>query len=280
MHTLALRRAAVAIALAGSTLLATVRPADALVGGVVAAPADFTFAGRFSLADCGGTLIAPDMVLTSGRCAGRILPGFDYFVRGGQWHGLKTSQSARIVHPLWTGHPSDGHDVGLIQLSWPATGVPTVQVGAPFDAGAHQPGTPATILSRDSAAGPTSRELLRVDTPLRSDAEMAAVYPPEPLDPTWVAPWMIGAGTVGSTSCTGDDGAPLLVQRAGRVVQVGVSSFSEPSPQPCVPGAEHHGDVGAVYRAIRAAGRTSGQLPERRLPGFFARRALRVAHRL
>ena len=234
MNTHALRRGAVAIALAGSTLLATVRPAEAVVGGVAAAPADFPFAGRFSLADCGGTLVAPDIVLTSARCASRILPGFDYFVRAGQWHGLKTSQGARTVHPLWTGHPSDGHDVGLIQLTWPATGVPTVQVGAPFDAGALQPGTPATILSRDSAAGPSSRDLLRVDTPLRSDAEMAAVYPPEPLDPTWVAPWMIGAGTVGATSCAGDDGAPLLVHRAGRSVQVGVSSFSEPSPQPCL----------------------------------------------
>ena len=37
---------------------------------------------------------------------------------------------------------------------------------------------------------------------------------------------MIGAGTATATTCTYDDGAPALVQRAGNWVQVGVASFS------------------------------------------------------
>ena len=59
-------------------------------------------------------------------------------------------------------------------------------------------------------------------TALRSDAAMAGTF-------AWKDALMIGAGSSGQTTCFGDSGGPLVESRAGKVVQVGVTSFGTQS---------------------------------------------------
>ena len=43
----------------------------------------------------------------------------------------------------------------------------------------------------------------------------------------WNEPLMIGAGFTNHTVCHGDSGGPLTVNRNGRIVQIGVASFTD-----------------------------------------------------
>ena len=230
MPRLPLCRLGTAIALSAALLLPIggAGPAGAVVGGTPAAHADFPFAGGFTVRDCDGTLIAPDVVLTSASCATGLLPGFDYFARGSQWHSLSTSTASRVIHPLWNGNPGSGHDLALVRLTFPAAGVPTVQVGSPWD-GPFQPGAASTMLGRERPSG----EFGRVDTPVLSDAQMAGIFNGWSGPVVWNAPFMIGAGTTTQTACHGDNGGPLLVRRGDRWIQAGVASFVATVPVSC-----------------------------------------------
>jgi Trypsin len=130
-----------------------------------------------------------------------------------------------ILHPLYDGVPGDGHDLALIRLPAGAlAGVPRVQVGSPWDPGAYAAGLGSTIMGYGQTGGSVTEDgAFRVaGTALRSGAAMAGTF-------AWKDALMIGAGSSGQTTCFGDSGGPLVERRAGRVVQVGVTSFGTQS---------------------------------------------------
>lgn len=223
----AVGRAGAIVVLAAAALAPVGAPpsASAVTGGIEVPASDFPFVATYSPVSgpiqghCRGTVIAPTVLLTAAHCAVHTHPGFAGALIAGQHYSVV----AKDVHPRWNGDLADGHDLALLRLH-PLRPVPVtpVQVGSPWDPGGTTPGTLATVVSFPGTF-PNGLTMSRADAPLRSDAEMAAIHPA-----AWNSRFMLGVGTTTTTTCTGDDGAPALVQRGGVWVQVGVSSFPAP----------------------------------------------------
>src|SRR4051812_23458431 len=112
--------------LAAALLLLAAAPASAVVGGQRIKESEVPWFASF--AGCGGTLVAPDRILTAGHCVHhRSLDDLQHIEVGGTVrHGVRFA-----MHPNW--RQSNGRnrldDVALIQLDQPVTGVPPVKLG-------------------------------------------------------------------------------------------------------------------------------------------------------
>jgi hypothetical protein len=222
-----------AVALAVSVLTATSDggTADAVVGGVEVSPSIYPAFVRVSSpgSQCGGTVIAPDTVLTAGHCIddGATADEVSVLVRD----VTRRQATAVLVHPLWNGNPTDGHDLGLITLTAHSTDdVVPVQAGSPWDDSYLAADVPATIVGHGATAwgGEATSELRAVDTVLRSDHWMDDIYNHWYWFDGWNEPLHIGAGDSRHTACGGDSGGPLFVDKDGTWtwIQVGVASFN------------------------------------------------------
>ena len=218
--------AIVALGIGLATAATTVpRQVTAMVGGTEVPAADYPFVAfgpQWPPQRCDGTLIAENTILTAASCD--IGYGYLYQYWGIGPHHLRVSTVTR--HPLWNGDPTAGHDLAIVRLSGgPTSGVPTVQVGAPWQPSVYAAGTPATIASHaDRLPDEPFPRLFAAQSPLRSDDDMADVFSNWPHPISWNAEHMIGAGVTGNTACAGDEGAPLLVLEADGWTQVGVGS--------------------------------------------------------
>src|SRR5262245_42530172 len=93
-----------------------VAPAQAVVGGEKIDPADLPWFA--SVGGCGGTLVAPDRVLTASHC-----------VYGRTPEDIGAAKIA--MHPNWRHRNGENFldDVAIVQLTAPITGVPAVTLG-------------------------------------------------------------------------------------------------------------------------------------------------------
>lgn len=257
---------------AGPDATAPEAGAPEVVGGTPAAPGTFDYQvalvspsvpglnirGQF----CGGSLIAPDAVLTAAHCvvAGiwvlvgpgdQILdvqvdlarPG-DVDVLAGDVNLGRGSAAERLdvrqirLHPGFTVDLDSSFDpfvpdVAVLQLATPSTTGTPVALATPAQAALYPAGTTATVSGWGNTGNPLAAAptvLQHADLPIAADADCTIAYGSD-VD---VARQLCAGDLVDGlpTPCFGDSGGPLVVDDAGSPLQVGVVLAGDGCPAP------------------------------------------------
>ncbi|MGH3469434.1 MAG: serine protease [Thermocrispum sp.] len=220
-----------------------------IVGGEQANIEDHPFTVRLTSPDgfgfCGGTLAAPDKVVTAAHCVQGAAPEDQKVVSG---RTVMSSDDGTVsdVTNLWV-HPSYGSDgsnfdVAVLTLAAPVEQAPAELATA--DAPEYAPGTEVTTLGwgNTSEGGEQSDHLMKVAVPITTDEECTTAYGAE-----YKAEGMVCAGLAdgGKDSCQGDSGGPLVVGNK----LVGVVSWGEGCARPGKPGV--YSRVGGFYDELQ-----------------------------
>jgi len=187
---------------------------------------------------CGGTLIAPDRVLTAGHCVEdlrisdlRLYVGATRRRRGGyRYDGVPVRAVEVASHPGYRPLENGGpvNDAAIIQLAEPVPGVPPVRLATAADS-AGRGGKPATVVGwgvtrTDLRRAPLALGLQQGRLRILSDASCRRIYG---QDGTYRRTVMLCARSrnarrrPNTSPCVGDSGGPLV----SGGVQVGIVSF-------------------------------------------------------
>ncbi|HET9141820.1 serine protease [Actinophytocola sp.] len=233
-----LAAASLAAAAVAAVVLAA-HPAGAaprIVGGSRASTEQYPFVVYLTTAKgfqfCGGTLVAPQKVVTAAHCALGYRPG-DLKVVAGRDDKLSQAGVVATVSGIWV-HPSyvnvrSGSDVAVLTLDRRLRQRAALVAGA-ADAALYRPETLATVLGwgRTTEGGSASRYLLAAQVPVVADPDCGKAYQ------DFAAESMVCAGyrAGGVDTCQGDSGGPMVV---GRTL-IGISSWGAGCAQPGKPG--------------------------------------------
>jgi len=209
------------LGLAAALSLSQAGASPRIVGGTNAATGEYPFivallqagmspsSGQFG----GGTLIAPQWVLTAGHCGeGETPSSVDVWIGGRNLNnpseGIRVAVEAIYIHPDYstTFKGSLHNDVCLYKLATPVTSITPVPLVSSTSEVA--PGTNARIIGwgTTSEGGSSPTILQKADVPIVSFSTANAYY--RDLDSS-----NLGAGYSGGgiDTCQGDSGGPLLV---------------------------------------------------------------------
>ncbi|GAA1272615.1 serine protease [Saccharothrix xinjiangensis] len=244
-------------------LMTVVVAVTTALAGVAAADERVVGGGRVSIADhpwvvyltdssgrqfCGGTLVAPDKVVTAAHCAASTTVSAGRVVVGREDKQGKQGRVVRLnevwVHPDYVA-ADRGADVAVLTLRERVPQQPLPLAG-PEDGELYAPGTEALVLGwgRTSEQGSLSRYLLAASVPVMSDKDCSAAY-------FQYDPWhMVCAGypAGGVDTCQGDSGGPMVA--GGKLI--GVTSWGE--------GCARRGKPGVYGRISSHAGALAEQV--------------------
>lgn len=217
-----------------------------ILGGSIAAPGQFPW--MVALVDprsanasngefCGGSLIAPKVVLTAAHCvAGTTASEIDAVV--GRTRLSRSADGQRISVTRIVRHPdydakTQTDDVALLQLAEPAAVTPLALDG-PGDAPAEKPSTLVTVAGWGATkeGGNTSDDLRFVPLRIRSNAACENEFGDVDGEATVCA----GSTRAGEDSCQGDSGGPLFRGDGDTARQVGIVSYGAGCGRAGVPG--------------------------------------------
>ncbi len=173
---------------------------------------------------CGGTLVAPNKVVTAAHCTVGDSPSVVRVVAGRDDKRSTAGVVARVTK-IWI-HPSyrdvtQGYDVSVLTLDRNLT-QGTLPIAGASDTALYAAGTSSSILGwgTTSSGGSASRYLLRATVPLTSSATCSSAYGSD-----FKSAHMVCAGYPqgGTDTCQGDSGGPLVA--GGKLI--GVTSWGE-----------------------------------------------------
>lgn len=243
------RGALAALALAAAALAAATAPsapasprADAaVVGGSGVAPGAYPWIVATSRG-CGGSLIAPDRVLTAGHCVEdlrvdtmRLYVGARQRRRGAlRYDGIPVRAVEVATHPGYRSLRGGGpaNDAAVLRLARPIEGVAPVALAGPGDAAAYAAAAPATVLGwgvtrTDRRDPPLARGLRSGRLRVLSDVACSRIYGDARGD-GYRGDVMLCARSYNAfrrpntSPCVGDSGGPLVADGG---LQVGIVSF-------------------------------------------------------
>lgn len=196
--------------------------------------------GNDGYKNCGGTLVAPDLVVTAAHCVNRDPSASNYTVRrtqdNGFWKGETSSVREVVVHPDYDPERST-NDIALLKLSTSMSVAPARLPRLLSDANKDywaKPGHCAQVIGwgTTSSGGSATEYLESVYVPIWKNLECNAAIGD-------INRAMMCAGYVGGgyDSCQGDSGGPLIIEGgATGTILAGVVSWGYGCAEPNQPG--------------------------------------------
>jgi len=205
-----------------------------IVGGVEARPGSHPWIVSLQMGEshfCGGTLIAPNVVITAAHCVADGNP--DRIVAGAHDHyrpsNVQVSRPARVVAHQGYNADTTMHDIAVITLAKPFTLNTNVQPACLPEQGESVAENLQGIvagwgLTREGGYD-TSSILMQVGVPALAHASCARQYASQGIRIDQSAMLCAGYGQGGKDACQGDSGGPFVFKGTKGYTLQGVVSF-------------------------------------------------------